>query len=255
MLEDLGKTPETINPSQSVMFKPKPLTASKVFKTLLVIAKESGRKNKKKKLDWIKALVIAAGGGCQDCQTRCCYCCRVEIYTRNLEPSTEKFLDVVIAVTRLKKYFVKSFVLDCEIVAYDRKKQEILPFQLLGTRRRKNVVVNDIKVQVCMFAFDMLDLNGHYEPSMYSSNWPKLKKDYMEGIEDSLDLLPITAYNGRGKSTGVYGAFLLACYDISNAGFQSICKLGTVSSRLHSKVIPQSKPYYRYVADKVKPDV
>lgn len=33
-------------------------------------------------------------------------------------------------------------------------------FQILSTRARKNVNVNDIKVGVCIFAFDMLYLNG-----------------------------------------------------------------------------------------------
>lgn len=32
--------------------------------------------------------------------------------------------------------------------------------QILSTRARKNVVMNEIKVNVCIFAFDMLYLNG-----------------------------------------------------------------------------------------------
>ncbi|XP_048444710.1 DNA ligase 1-like isoform X3 [Pyrus x bretschneideri] len=61
---------------------------------------------------------------------------------------------------RLKKSYVTSFVLDCEIVAYDCEKQKILPFQVLSTRPRKNVSVSDIKVEVCIFSFDMLYING-----------------------------------------------------------------------------------------------
>ena len=53
-----------------------------------------------------------------------------------------------------------SYILDTEAVAWDREKNMILPFQVLTTRKRKDVKEEDIKVQVCIFAFDLLYLNG-----------------------------------------------------------------------------------------------
>lgn len=46
------------------------------------------------------------------------------------------------------------------LVAWDCENKKILPFQILSTRKRKDVAEADIKVQVCVFMFDLLYLNG-----------------------------------------------------------------------------------------------
>ena len=90
-----------------------------------------------------------------------------------------------------------------------------------------------------------------------------MKKDYLEGVGDSLDLVVIGAYLGRGKRMGVYGAFLLACYDPDTETYQSISNIGTGFSeedlKSHYEVLKplessEKKSYYE-VADEIKPDV
>ena len=222
----------------------------------------------------------------------------IEIYSRNSEHMTEKYPDVLATLRDMCQTVnvggttkLVSAIIDAEVVAFSPTEHKILPFQTLSTRARKNVLIEDIKVSVCLFPFDMIYLNGEslvkhslrerrsrlketipeiddklhfaigrdlstaeevetflgeavenqceglmiktldenasYEPSKRSLNWLKLKKDYVEGIGDSVDLVPIGGYRGKGKRSGVYGAFLLAVFDQSNGEFQSVCKIGT----------------------------
>ncbi|XP_051943328.1 DNA ligase 1 isoform X2 [Hippocampus zosterae] len=251
----------------------------------------------------------------------------VRIFSRNQEDNTSKYPDVISRIPKVKKDSVVSCVLDSEAVAWDREKKQIQPFQVLTTRKRKDVDAADIKVQVCVYAFDLLYLNGEslvrqplcrrrellresfaeaegefvfarfidsdntetiaefleqsvrdsceglmvktlekdatYEIAKRSHNWLKLKKDYLEGVGDTVDLCVIGAYLGKGKRTGTYGGFLLACYDEENEEFQSVCKIGTgfkdEDLEQHHKflkehILPKPRPYYR-VDQSAEPDV
>ncbi|MEM4237947.1 MAG: ATP-dependent DNA ligase, partial [Candidatus Nitrosocaldaceae archaeon] len=71
------------------------------------------------------------------------------------------------------------------------------------------------------------NLESSYRAGAREYAWMKLKREYRSELADSLDLVIIGAYHGKGRRTGKYGAFLLAVYDKDNDMFRSISKIGT----------------------------
>ncbi|KAH9281818.1 DNA ligase 1 [Echinococcus granulosus] len=274
----------------------------------------------------------------------------VRVYSRNQEDTTSKYPDIVNSLVdsvlknakltdeackllgsidttaHEENSSLTTFILDSEAVAWDVNAAQILPFQVLSTRKRKDVQEEDVKVRVCIYAFDLLYLNGvslteqpfrkrrellrlvfptlpgkfmlatfldssdtdkiarfmdesikgnceglmlktldrdaTYEIAKRSRNWLKLKKDYLEGVGDTLDLVVIGGFHGTGKRTGRYGGFLLACYNPDDEEYQTICKVGTglkdedlanLSDFFKDHIIPSAKTYYQYTKN-LEPD-
>ena len=52
-----------------------------------------------------------------------------------------------------------------------------------------------------------------YQAGARGWQWIKLKRDYRTELADTIDLVVVGAYAGRGRRRGTYGAVLLAAYD------------------------------------------
>ncbi|THH19950.1 hypothetical protein EW146_g1305 [Bondarzewia mesenterica] len=241
----------------------------------------------------------------------------VKIFSRHLEDMTDKYPDVSSLVHHIlsKSSQTTSFIIDSEIVAIDPNDGSIKSFQKLSNRPRKDVQLHEIKVSVCVFAFDLMYLNGQillempfrqrraslrdqfpsvipeqtgsarfdhvescesdegndaieefwirsvdsrceglmiklldsgeiadtagaskkeglrkkplpatYEPDKRTSAWLKLKKDYVTGIGDSLDLIPVGAWHGNGRKAQWWSPVLLALRDPDCGGIVALCK-------------------------------
>lgn len=238
----------------------------------------------------------------------------VKIFSRHLEDMTDKYPDVSSLVEAMfaNSPETESFILDTEIVAIDPGDGSVRSFQELSNRARRDVKLDDVKVSVCVFAFDLMYLNGEillekpfrlrrsllrtvfppivpenkgaaqfqhvqscestdgrdaieqfwqeavssrseglmiklldsggveednkegksrrkplpatYEPDKRTAAWLKLKKDYVAGLGDSLDLVPVGAWHGNGRKAQWWSPILLAVWDPTAGRLVAVCK-------------------------------
>lgn len=85
---------------------------------------------------------------------------KVTIFSRHLEVMTDKYPDLVELVPKIRGDGVSSFILEGEVVAVDQETGNLKAFQTLTNRARKDVQIHEVKVNVCLFSFDLMYLNG-----------------------------------------------------------------------------------------------
>ncbi|KAK4039182.1 hypothetical protein C8A01DRAFT_47319 [Parachaetomium inaequale] len=96
----------------------------------------------------------------QRAQVHCDSHGKVSIFSRHLELMTDKYPDLVALVPKIRGDGVESFIMEGEVVAVDRATGELKNFQTLTNRARKDVAIGAITIDVCLFAFDLMYLNG-----------------------------------------------------------------------------------------------
>lgn len=259
----------------------------------------------------------------------------VHVFSRNGDESTSRFPDLINIINQSCKPDAVTFILDAEVVGVDRKNGcKLMSFQELSSRGRgsrdASITLDSIKVDICVFVFDIMFANGQqllsfplrrrrkylkemfydekfgyfeyakeitveaddacltseatltkinsflenaflsscegimvksldvdagYCPSKRMDTWLKVKRDYMEGLGDTLDLVPIGAWHGNGRKAGWYSPFLMACYNPDTEEFQSVCRvMSGFSDSFYTemkfffsgdKILSKKPPYYR----------
>jgi len=96
----------------------------------------------------------------QRAQVHCDEKGKVSIFSRHLELMTDKYPDLVALIPKIRGEGVSSFILEGEVVSVDRESGDLKTFQTLANRARKDVAIGGITVDVCLFAFDLMYLNG-----------------------------------------------------------------------------------------------
>ncbi|KAF8919877.1 ATP-dependent DNA ligase [Mucidula mucida] len=237
----------------------------------------------------------------------------VSIFSRHLEDMTNKYPDVVATMTHIfEGSDLTAAIIDSEIVAIDPNNGQLKSFQELSGRARKAVSLQDIDIPVCIFAFDVMHLNGKnlldddfrtrrallhaqfpaieapakglaslahvrrcdsaegsaemeafwatavksqseglmvklldtggvsdpesssaspskklsakYNVDQRTFSWIKLKKDYVTGIGDTLDLVPIGAWHGNGRKAQWWSPILLGLWNTETGRPIAVCK-------------------------------
>ncbi|KAG8905341.1 hypothetical protein FRC01_008393 [Tulasnella sp. 417] len=259
----------------------------------------------------------------------------VKLFSRHLEDMTEKYPDILSLVDCIfdNSPEISSFIIDAEIVAVDPVNGDVRSFQELSNRPKKDVNLRDVKVVVCVYAFDLMYFNDKillsepfrtrrdllrtnfpqyipedkytarldhvescegddgrevveeffqravdskseglmiklldsgevievvddgedddvvmedastsspkkekkkstrrkplpatYEPDKRTSAWLKLKKDYVQGLGDSFDLVPVGGWHGMGRKNKWWSPVLLAIFDPKRDCLVAVCK-------------------------------
>jgi DNA ligase-1 len=96
----------------------------------------------------------------QRAQVHCDERGKVTIFSRHLELMTDKYPDLVALIPKIRGDGVSSFIMEGEVVAVDQESGELKTFQTLSNRARKDVAIGSVQISVCLFAFDLMFLNG-----------------------------------------------------------------------------------------------
>ncbi len=69
--------------------------------------------------------------------------------------------------------------------------------------------------------------------------WIKWKKEYSKDMSDTLDLVVVGAFAGKGRRSGSYGALLCGAYNDKTGSFETLCKLGSGFSDKQLNELPK----------------
>ena len=127
---------------------------------------------------------------------------------------------------------------DCMEMAYrDRRKLlekmirendfvRLIPMSVINSKEQVLEVLENSINSGCE-GLMLKQLSSTYRAGIRGSNWLKLKREYQNDLGDSLDLVVVGAFFGKGRRTGKYGTLLVATYNDDEDTFPSVCKVGT----------------------------
>ena len=142
-------------------------------------------------------------------------------------PITVNFFDVLFSDEKNcmeMKYSERRKLLE-KIIKEDEFAR-LIPMSIINSKEQVLEVLENSINSGCE-GLMLKQLNSTYRAGIRGSNWLKLKREYQNDLGDSLDLIVVGAFFGKGRRTGKYGTLLVATYNDEDDTFPSICKVGT----------------------------
>jgi len=141
----------------------------------------------------------------------------------------------------MQEYPVKVFLFDCMYVngeeLIDKPYPEIVKVTDRVTLATSKVVRSPEELEEFMMkaiedgcegvVVKSTSNDAVYEAGARGWKWIKYKRDYKSEMMDTVDLVVIGAFHGRGRRSGTYGALLVAAYNPDKDVFESVCKVGS----------------------------
>ncbi|MFX0096884.1 MAG: ATP-dependent DNA ligase [Candidatus Hodarchaeota archaeon] len=90
-----------------------------------------------------------------------------------------------------------------------------------------------------------LNSDSIYQAGARGWLWIKFKREALSELADTVDLVAVGAFMGRGRRAGTYGAILLACYDPQNDIFRTVAKVGSGFSDEELSALPSKLKRFR----------
>jgi DNA ligase-1 len=141
---------------------------------------------------------------------------------------------------------------DLTRLPYPRRRARLAEALTLSDRLRLTAAVEVSTPEALDLAFEQAIADGcegllcksvgpdsGYRAGARGWQWIKLKRDYRTELSDTVDLVVVGAFTGRGRRRGVYGALLLAAYDPGADVFRTVGKCGTGFSDAELAALPE----------------
>ena len=115
-----------------------------------------------------------------------------------------------------------------EKIIHQNHRIKLVPQKYIHDPNELNLFFNQAIENGCEgLMLKSVSTNSIYRSGARSWLWIKWKRSYETKLVDSLDLVIVGAFMGRGKRTGKYGTLLVATYNKKNGQYETLCKVGS----------------------------